>query len=234
MEDDGSQSSMTSKRKNFTPQRHSKQRGGGLLQSGNSRNSVVSPLSISNSSRSSRGKTMRQQLQDEVAVSPNRGKGTMHAFFAPKDSSLPSDTISPKVTPSSTTAMRSNRGLTSADNNRKRNKRKAEAAQENRDSSQTSVQNNKPLKSRKKIQVQEEKEEKNKIKMPPSPVMMNVASNGVVERLKRELDVVKKSENLLRDEVKRLLTQNEESLKQYVRLSIREMRSNTQISLSSS
>ena len=67
--------------------------------------------------------------------------------------------------------------------------------------------------------------------MPPSPVMMNVASNGVVERLKRELDVVKKSENLLRDEVKRLLTQNEESLKQYVRLSIREMRSNTLISL---
>ena len=41
------------------------------------------------------------------------------------------------------------------------------------------------------------------------------ASSDDVERLKKELEIVKKSENLLRDEVKRLLLRNEESLKQY-------------------
>merc|ERR1712005_5732 len=90
---DGSRSSVSSRKRKFTPQRHSKQ-SGGLLHNGNSRNNnhAVSPVSLSNSSRSSRGKTMKQ-THDEM-VSPHRGKGTMHAFFAPKDStSQPSDTI---------------------------------------------------------------------------------------------------------------------------------------------
>ena len=206
---DGSRSSVSSKKRKFTPQRHSKQSGG--LHNGNSRNNnhAVSPVSLSNSSRSSRGKMMKQS--HEEVMSPNRGKGTMHAFFAPKDStSQPSDTISPKVTPSSTTISRSV-STSGSKKDRIRKKRKAEAAaQENRDGGR--VENNKKLKSRKKIQVQDKKQQEDVSTKTTSVV---TASSDDVERLKKELEIVKKSENLLRDEVKRLLLRNEESLKQY-------------------
>lgn len=205
-----------SKKTKMTPQRSSQQH---MFSLNGSNHHHVSPMRTSNSSRNSRGggksAAVKQNSNGADVMSPNRGKGTMHAFFAPKDStSQPSDTISPKVTPSSTATPR-RRVVAPGSGNRK--KRKAEGeAQENRDGNQK-------VKSRKKIQVQdsssssrieEKKQEKRQenIVLPPT---LNTASFDNIEKIKNELEIVKNSEAMLREEVKRLVSRNEESLKQY-------------------